>query len=120
MQHRSGYALRPPLQCSSTQRGFIEQLNPNTTTKSAILRIRDLLSMVDGNTIKRKDIKAEIITALLSIQREGSSLFKQKQTEKIARLRKLGRRLSTLEHLILYQIEQSGKRNFYLKALISP
>mgnify|MGYP001609283796 CR=1 FL=1 len=30
----AGYALRPPLQCSSTQREFIEQLNPDTATES--------------------------------------------------------------------------------------
>ena len=124
LRHGAGYALRPPLQCSSTQREFIEQLNPDTRTESDkqvpsqsvykkhILRIRDLLSMVDRKETTRKNIKAEIITALLSIQRDGSSLFKQRQAEKIARLRKLGGRLSILEHLILYQIEQSGKKKF--------
>ncbi|MCX5687115.1 MAG: hypothetical protein NTV71_00475 [Candidatus Omnitrophica bacterium] len=105
--HETVYALRPPLQCSSTQRESMYQ-----PYKQHILRIHDLLSIVSRKETKRKNIKAEIISALQSIQRDSFPLFKQRQVEKIARLKKLSERLSILEHLISYQIERSGKTEF--------
>ena len=80
-----------------------------------ITRIRYLLSVVADKKATRKDISAEIITEILSIQRDGFPVFKQSHAERIARLIKLGERLSLLEHLIsyLYQSKQ-GNRNKFL------
>ena len=99
----AGYALRPPL---------LFNLAESAIYRSQILIIRDLLSMVNDKTIKREDIKAKIITALLSIQRDKSSLFTQKQAVKIASLMKLGERLPVLEYLISYQVEENGRKKF--------
>ncbi|MBL7158440.1 MAG: GNAT family N-acetyltransferase, partial [Candidatus Omnitrophica bacterium] len=68
----------------------------------SIEKIRKILSSVNGKTIKREHVKGKIITELLSIKRDGLSLFKYSHAKRIADLMSLGERLSLLEPLSLY------------------